>query len=138
MVGPPHNAAGEANCCAVITDDNIAHRRRIQEMKACPSGVDAAFERAASIRRRQSWRLAPVAQWPASSAGRPLADGRKPSPGGWNRIYFVVDNLTTEVARLWSAGVHFRNDVVMRPRGARIVLEDPSGNPIELFQPDAR
>jgi catechol 2,3-dioxygenase-like lactoylglutathione lyase family enzyme len=72
---------------------------------------------------------------PTSSAGRPMPDGRKPGPGGWNRIEFVVDNIAAEVKRLRAEGVHFRNDVVTGPGGKQILLEDPSGNPIELFQP---
>lgn len=72
---------------------------------------------------------------PASSAGRPMADGETPVPGGWNRIHFVVDDLDAEVARLRAAGLSFRNAVVTGPGGAQILLEDPSGNLIELFQP---
>jgi catechol 2,3-dioxygenase-like lactoylglutathione lyase family enzyme len=74
---------------------------------------------------------------PASSAGRPMPDGRRPAPGGWNRIHLIVDDLPAEVQRLRAAGVHFRNDIVTGPGGAQIVLEDPSGNPVELFQPRA-
>lgn len=75
---------------------------------------------------------------PTSSAGRPMPDGRRPEPGGWNRIHFVVEDLTAEVARLRAAGVRFRNDVVTGPGGSQIMLDDPSGNPIELFQPARR
>jgi catechol 2,3-dioxygenase-like lactoylglutathione lyase family enzyme len=71
---------------------------------------------------------------PTSSAGRPMPDGRIPEPGGWNRIEFVVDDIDAEIERLRSAGVPFRNDVVRGPGGAQILVEDPSGNPIELFQ----
>jgi catechol 2,3-dioxygenase-like lactoylglutathione lyase family enzyme len=72
---------------------------------------------------------------PASSAGRPMPDGRKPEAGGWNRIHFIVSDLADEVARLRQAGVKFRNDIVTGPGGRQILLEDPSGNPVELFQP---
>jgi len=72
---------------------------------------------------------------PKSSAGRPMPDGRTPAPGGWNRIHFVVDDIHGEVDRLRQAGVAFRNDVITGPGGSQIVLDDPSGNPIELFQP---
>jgi catechol 2,3-dioxygenase-like lactoylglutathione lyase family enzyme len=72
---------------------------------------------------------------PTSSAGRPMPDGRTPGPGGWNRIHFLVDDIAAEVERLRSAGVKFRNDIVTGPGGRQILLEDPSGNPIELFQP---
>jgi catechol 2,3-dioxygenase-like lactoylglutathione lyase family enzyme len=72
---------------------------------------------------------------PTSSAGRPMPDGRRPEPGGWNRIHLLVDDIHSEVERLGAAGVRFRNEVVRGPGGAQILLEDPSGNPIELFQP---
>jgi catechol 2,3-dioxygenase-like lactoylglutathione lyase family enzyme len=72
---------------------------------------------------------------PASSAGRPMPDGAKPGPGGWNRIHLIVADIATEVARLRDAGVSFRNDVVTGPGGSQILLEDPSGNVVELFQP---
>ena len=72
---------------------------------------------------------------PASSAGRSMPDGRRPSPGGWNHIQLVAGDLPAEVARLRSAGVHFRNDIVTGPGGSQILIDDPSGNPIELFQP---
>jgi catechol 2,3-dioxygenase-like lactoylglutathione lyase family enzyme len=75
---------------------------------------------------------------PKSSAGRPMADGEKPGPGGWNRIHFIVDDLDQEVTRLNAAGATFRNDVVEGPGGKQILLLDPSGNVVELFQPAAR
>jgi len=70
-----------------------------------------------------------------SSGGRPLPDGRTPEPGGWNRIHLVVPDIGAEVARLRAAGVQFRSGVVSGPGGQQIVLDDPSGNPVELFQP---
>jgi catechol 2,3-dioxygenase-like lactoylglutathione lyase family enzyme len=72
---------------------------------------------------------------PTSSAGRPMPDGRTPQPGGWNRIHFIVDDIGAEVERLRSAGVTFRNQIISGPGGQQILLEDPAGNPIELFQP---
>ncbi|MGN7733176.1 VOC family protein [Ensifer sp. 22564] len=75
---------------------------------------------------------------PTSSAGRPMADGEKPGPGGWNRIHLIVDDLNAEVERLRRAGVRFRNDIVTGPGGAQILLIDPSGNVVELFQPARR
>jgi catechol 2,3-dioxygenase-like lactoylglutathione lyase family enzyme len=72
---------------------------------------------------------------PTSSAGRPMPDGREPRPGGWNRIEFVVRDIAAEVERLRGAGLKFRNDIVVGPGGKQILLEDSSGNPIELFQP---
>ena len=72
---------------------------------------------------------------PHSSAGRAMPDGARPGPGGWNRIHFVTSDLAGDVARLKAAGVTFRNDVVTGPGGSQILIEDPSGNLIELFQP---
>ena len=72
---------------------------------------------------------------PKSSAGRPMPDGRTPEPGGWNRMHFIVDDIAAEVDRLRSAGLTFRNDIISGPGGQQILLEDPAGNPIELFQP---
>lgn len=72
---------------------------------------------------------------PASSGGRTLPDGRQPEPGGWNRIHLLVDDLSAEVARLKAAGLRFRSEIITGPGGSQIVLDDPSGNPIELFQP---
>jgi catechol 2,3-dioxygenase-like lactoylglutathione lyase family enzyme len=73
-----------------------------------------------------------------SSAGRPMPDGRQPVAGGWNRIQLVVADITAEVERLRAAGVPFRNEIVRGPGGAQILIEDPSGNPVEIFQPAAR
>jgi catechol 2,3-dioxygenase-like lactoylglutathione lyase family enzyme len=75
---------------------------------------------------------------PASSAGRPMPDGEKPVPGGWNRVHFLVDDVEKEVSRLRDAGAQFRNDIIEGPGGKQILLLDPSGNVIELFQPAAR
>ena len=72
---------------------------------------------------------------PASSAGRPMPDGERPAAGGWNRIHLVVEDLAAEVERLRAAGVPFRNDVVTGPGGSQILLLDPAGNLVELFQP---
>jgi catechol 2,3-dioxygenase-like lactoylglutathione lyase family enzyme len=71
----------------------------------------------------------------ASSGGRTLPDGRTPEPGGWNRIHLIVPDIAAEVERLQRSGVSFRSDVVSGPGGQQIVLDDPSGNPVELFQP---
>ena len=72
---------------------------------------------------------------PQSSAGRAMSDGEQPAPGGWNRIHLVVDNLADEVARLKAGGARFRNEVVTGPGGSQVLLVDPSGNLVELFQP---
>jgi catechol 2,3-dioxygenase-like lactoylglutathione lyase family enzyme len=75
---------------------------------------------------------------PTSSAGRPMADGARPAPGGWNRIHLVVEDLAAEIARLRAAQVEFRNDVVTGPGGSQILVVDPSGNLVELFEPARR
>src|SRR3954454_18251602 len=83
-------------------------------------------------------RLRLLLSGPQSSAGRARPDGRTPAPGGWNRIHLIVDDIEHEVDGLRAAGLPFRNDIVTGPGGRQIVLDDPAGNPIELFQPAAR
>lgn len=75
---------------------------------------------------------------PPSSAGRAMPDGRVPEPGGWNRFVLEVDDIEAAVATLKAAGAAFRNDIVKGPGGAQVLVEDPSGNPVELFQPRGR
>jgi catechol 2,3-dioxygenase-like lactoylglutathione lyase family enzyme len=94
------------------------------QMSAAPAFADV---------RRGNLRL--LLSGPKSSAGRPMSDGAQPEPGGWNRIHFIVDELDREVARLEAAGATFRNAVVEGPGGRQILLQDPSGNFVELFQP---
>jgi catechol 2,3-dioxygenase-like lactoylglutathione lyase family enzyme len=71
---------------------------------------------------------------PQSSAARPMPDGRNPEPGGWNRLVVEVDDLAAAVARLRESGAVFRNEIVDGPGGRQIVLDDPAGNPVELFE----
>jgi catechol 2,3-dioxygenase-like lactoylglutathione lyase family enzyme len=97
-------------------------------------GLNAAPAFAEVIRGR----LRLLLSGPKSSAGRLMPDGRRPEPGGWNRIHLLVDDIAAEVNRLRAAGLAFRNDIVTGPGGRQILLDDPSGNPIELFQPAAR
>ena len=80
-------------------------------------------------------RLRLLLSGPTSSAGRPMPDGRTPAPGGWNRIHLIVDDIAAEVERLRGAGLTFRNDIVTGPGGQQILVDDPSGNAVELFQP---
>jgi catechol 2,3-dioxygenase-like lactoylglutathione lyase family enzyme len=75
---------------------------------------------------------------PDSSAGRPMPDGERPGPGGWNRVHFITDDFESEIARLKSEGVKFRNDIVSGPGGRQILVQDPAGNLIELFEPASR
>jgi catechol 2,3-dioxygenase-like lactoylglutathione lyase family enzyme len=86
----------------------------------------------AEVRRGE---LSLLLSGPQSSAGRAMPDGRKPGPGGWNRIHLIVADIDAEVARLRAAGVPFWNEVTKGPGGAQILLQDPAGNPVELFQP---
>ena len=71
---------------------------------------------------------------PVSSAQRPMPDGNQPTPGGWNRIVVQVEDIAATVAAMRSDGARFRNDIISGPGGQQILLEDPSGNPVELFQ----
>jgi catechol 2,3-dioxygenase-like lactoylglutathione lyase family enzyme len=86
--------------------------------------------------RRGNLRL--LLSGPNSSAGRPMPDGTTPGPGGWNRIHLIVGDIDAEVSRLRGAGGRFRNDIVEGPGGKQILLEDPSGNVVELFEPATR
>ena len=86
--------------------------------------------------KRGSLRL--LLSGPRSSAARPMTDGEQPGPGGWNRIHLIVDDLDAEVERLRAAGATFRNDIVEGPGGKQVLLIDPSGNFVELFQPADR
>lgn len=72
---------------------------------------------------------------PQASAARPMPDGRQPEPGGWNRFVLTVEDIEATVARLREAGAVFRNEIITGPGGRQVLVEDPSGNPIELFQP---
>lgn len=101
--------------------------------KHCGFEVRTSFVPAFADVTRGNLRL--LLSGPTSSAGRPMPDGVKPGPRGWNRIHFIVDDLSGEVARLRDAGLEFRNDIVTGPGGSQILLQDPSGNLIELFQP---
>ncbi|MEU8238300.1 VOC family protein [Actinoplanes missouriensis] len=83
--------------------------------------------------RRGNLRL--LLSGPQSSGGRVLPDGRRPQPGGWNRIHLIVSDIGTHVDRLRTAGVALRSDVITGPGGQQVVLDDPSGNPVELFEP---
>lgn len=94
------------------------------KMSAAPAFADV---------RRGKLRL--LLSGPKSSAGRPMPDGTQPEPGGWNRIHLPVEDIAAEVDKLRSAGLTFRNDIVSGPGGQQILLEDPSGNFVELFQP---
>jgi catechol 2,3-dioxygenase-like lactoylglutathione lyase family enzyme len=75
---------------------------------------------------------------PGTSARRPMPDGREPVPGGWNRLVIEVDDIEATVAGLRASGARFRNEILTGPGGRQILVEDPSGNPVEVFQPAGR
>jgi catechol 2,3-dioxygenase-like lactoylglutathione lyase family enzyme len=102
------------------------------------SRLHAAVQRSTGICDVALGSLRLLLSGPTSSVGRPMTDGTRPGPGGWNRIHLIVDDLAAEVARLRAAGVQFRNDVVTGPGGSQVLLKDPSGNLVELFQPGRR
>jgi len=112
-------------------DDSIAFYTKMLDFQLLTSAAPAFADV-----KRGNLRL--LLAGPTSSAGRPMSDGTKPRPGGWNRIHFIVDDLDAEVARLRATGAAFRNDIVEGPGGKQILLQDPSGNIVELFQPAAR
>jgi catechol 2,3-dioxygenase-like lactoylglutathione lyase family enzyme len=101
-------------------------------------GFDVSMSAAPAFADVKRGNLRLLLSGPASSAGRPMVDGTRPGPGGWNRIHLIVDDIDAEVARLRGDGATFRNDIVEGPGGRQILLEDPSGNFIELFQPAFR
>ena len=91
------------------------------------------FGAAIAILKRQDLTL-----WvagPQASAARPMPDGARPEPGGWNRFVIEVEDIEARVAELMARGVTFRNDIVTGPGGRQVLCEDPSGNAVELFQP---
>ena len=91
-----------------------------------------------AILSRGDLRLLLSASGGPGGAAQPMPDGRKPEPGGWNRIQLEVYDLASEVETLRKAGARFRNDIVTGFGGKQILLEDPAGNPVELFQPAGR
>src|SRR4029077_3977996 len=112
-------------------DESIAFYTKLLDFEILTSAAPAFADV-----KRGNLRL--LLSGPASSAGRPLSDGVRPGPGGWNRIHFLVDDIDAEVARLRTSGAVFRNDIVEGPGGKQVLLQDPSGNFVELFQPAAR
>ena len=95
--------------------------------------LDQQFGPALAILNREEFDL--LVAGPKASASRPMPDGAKPAPGGWNRIVISVEDLADIVTKLRAEGVKFRNEIIEGPGGSQILCEDPSGNPIELFQP---
>lgn len=112
-------------------DESIAFYTRLLDFELLTSAAPAFADV-----KRGNLRL--LLSGPASSAGRPMPDGVQPRPGGWNRIHLIVDDLESEVDRFRGAGATFRNDIVTGPGGKQILLLDPSGNVVELFEPANR
>ena len=95
--------------------------------------IEKNFAPALAILEREDFHL--LVAGPKASASRPMPDGSKPASGGWNRIMIEGEELAATVAQLREEGVKFRNEIIVGPGGSQILCEDPSGNPIELFQP---
>ncbi|WP_421119280.1 VOC family protein [Aquihabitans daechungensis] len=98
-------------------------------------GFEERFNAAPAFCDVTRGRLRLLLSGPASSAGRPMPDGATPGPGGWNRIHLIVADIAAEVDRLRAAGVPFRNEIISGPGGQQVLIQDPSGNLVELFQP---
>lgn len=98
-------------------------------------GFKLEQQQGAAFARISNGNLSVLLSGPGSSGSRPLPDGRKQEPGGWNRIVLQVDDLPAVVTEMKKSGFHFRNEIETGPGGKQIQLEDPDGNPVELFQP---
>ncbi len=119
----------------------VSVRYLVEDVRACVDfyvehlGFEARLDAAPAFADVARGHLRLLLSGPASSAGRPMADGETPGPGGWNRIHLIVDDIAAEVGRLTEAGLRFRNEIVSGPGGSQVLLIDPSGNFVELFQP---
>jgi catechol 2,3-dioxygenase-like lactoylglutathione lyase family enzyme len=124
-----------------MTDDTVSVRYMVDDVASATDfytshlGFTVAMSAPPAIADLRRGQLRLLVSGPESSAGRPMPDGAKPAPGGWNRIHLLTTDLAGDVDRLRGEGVAFRNDIVKGPGGSQILLEDPSGNVIELFQP---
>lgn len=123
----PHDE--QVNVRYIVSDVQAALDFYVDNFGFTPGIVSPAFADAT----RGNLRL--LISGPMSSAGRAMADGDVPTPGGWNRMHFIVDDIDAEIDRLKNNGVTFRNDVVTGPGGKQVLAIDPSGNLVELFEP---
>jgi catechol 2,3-dioxygenase-like lactoylglutathione lyase family enzyme len=127
------------------TDETVSVRYIVGDVQAALDfytqhlGFEVSMQALPAFADVRRGRLRLLLSGPLSSAGRQLPDGGPmPAPGGWNRLHFIVDDIASEVQRLRGAGITFRSDIISGPGGSQIVLDDPSGNPVELFQPATR
>jgi predicted enzyme related to lactoylglutathione lyase len=139
----PVQFAARAQSKEGVNMDKVRVRYMVNELdpsvKFYTTYLDFRVEREArpnfALLERGNLELVVSTPFGPGGAAKPMPDGRKAEPGGWNRIIINVNDLPAEVARLRKAQLHFRNDIVSGPGGSEILLDDPSGNPIELFQP---
>ena len=125
----------------MTADEQVSVRYLVDDVKAAEEfylkhlGFEPGAVSAPAFADVKRGNLRLLLSGPASSAGRPMADGERPVPGGWNRLHLITPDLDAEVARLEAAGVPFRNEVISGPGGRQVLVMDPSGNFVELFQP---
>jgi catechol 2,3-dioxygenase-like lactoylglutathione lyase family enzyme len=124
-----------------MSDDTVNVRYMVDDVEAAIAfytthlGFEVGMNAAPAFADATRGNLRLLLSGPKSSAGRPMPDGETPGPGGWNRIHLIVADIEADVAQLRAAGATFRNDIVTGPGGKQILLVDPSGNFVELFQP---
>lgn len=124
-----------------MDDELVSVRYLVDDVEAAIAfytthlGFDLRMSAAPAFADVTRGRLRLLLSGPLSSAGRAMPDGAIPCAGGWNRIHLIFDDLAAEVERLRAAGVPFRNDVISGPGGQQVLIQDPAGNLIELFQP---
>ena len=127
----------------IPTDQIVQVRYLVDDVEAAVAfytahlGFEVAWNAAPAVAAIDRGHLRLLVSGPTSSAGRAMDDGVVPGPGGWNRIHLIVGDIDAEVQRLRDAGVSFRNDIVTGPGGRQVLVLDPAGNVVELFQPAA-